>query len=75
MEGQDVKECVEKENNVWLDRNRIQQNWDTGPAETIRHESRLDHNKRVVHVFAVQNMSRYKKEIQTGNKQSRLVNY
>lgn len=56
VEDEDVEERIEQENDIRLDRHTIKQHRLWGLVERVRHQRRLHHDQRVVHVFFVQDM-------------------
>jgi len=54
MEDEQVEERIEQQHNVGANRHRVEQHGRWRPLESVRHERRLDHDERVVHVLAVE---------------------
>lgn len=57
VENEDVEEGVEEEDNVGLDRDRIEQDGLGRRVERVGHQGGLDHDERIVDVLSVQNMT------------------
>lgn len=56
VEDEDVEEGVEEQDDVRLDRHAVEQHGLWWHVERVRHERRLDHDERVVHVLLIQYM-------------------
>lgn len=56
---------VEKENDIGFDGNAVEKDGLRRRVEGVRHESRLNHNQRVVHILRVQDMSKYGERVRT----------
>lgn len=57
VEDEDVEEGVEQEDDVGLDRERVEQDGLGRGVECVRHERWLDHDERVVDVLGVQDVA------------------
>jgi hypothetical protein len=57
MEYEDMEECIKKQDDVVFNRDAIQQDRLRRYVESIRHQRRLNHDKGVVDIFLVKNVS------------------
>ena len=56
VEDEDVEKGIEKEDDVRLDRDRVEEDRLRWCIERVRYQRRLDHDQRIVHVRLVQNV-------------------
>jgi hypothetical protein len=56
VENENVEESIQEKDNVGFDRDTVQQYRLRWRVKGIRHQSRLHHNKRIVHVLLIQDV-------------------